>query len=140
MLGGLVGAFLRGSLLRRLVRPVVALTAVVLAGILGFATMAGVGPVEASFWLLDPTSIELHFRRHDGPARLVKAYAIVVLTGLVVTGLWTGETLFSALFGGRIQEELTRMQTRRTIDGRDEHVVVCGYGTFGKTIANRLTD
>jgi len=137
---GLLGAFLRRPVLRRLVRPVMALATVAVAGVAGFAILGGVGPVDAAFWLVDPTSIELHFQRHEGPARLVKAYAIVVLSGLVVTGLWTGETLLSALFGGRIREELTHMQTRRTIDEQDEHVVVCGYGTFGKTIADRLDD
>lgn len=135
---GNVGAVARRPLLRRLSRPVVAFAAVVVAGVAGFSALGGVGVVDALFWLLDPTSIELHFRTHDGPATLVKAYAIAVLSGLVVTGLWTGETVFSAAFGGRIQEELGYMQIEQRIDELDGHVIICGYGTFGKTIANRL--
>ncbi|WP_259519210.1 TrkA family potassium uptake protein [Halanaeroarchaeum sp. HSR-CO] len=131
-------AFARRSLLRRLLRPILAFAAVVVAGVVGFRLIAGVGIIEALFWLLDPTSIELYFQHHDGPVTLVKAYAIVVLSGLVVAGLWTGETVFSAAFGGRITEEVNRMQMQSSIDELENHVVVCGYGTFGKTIANRL--
>ena len=96
--------------------------------------------MDALFWLLDPTSIELHFRSHDGPATLVKGYAIVVLSGLVVAGLWIGETLFSAAFGGRIREELEHMKIERDVESLEDHVVICGYGTFGKTIAARLCE
>lgn len=133
-----VRALVHRPLLRRLLRPVLALAGVVTAGVAGFSAVAGVGVVDALFWLLDPTSIELHFQAHDGPATLVKAYAIVVLSGLVVAGLWIGETLFSAAFGGQIREEIEHMQRQRDIEDCDGHVVVCGYGTFGRTIASRL--
>jgi hypothetical protein len=127
-------------LLRRLLRPVGGFIAVVVTGVAGFSTLGGVGLVNATFWLLDPTSIELHFQTHDGPARLVKAYAIVVLSGLVVAGIWIGETFLSATFGGQIQQELKHMHVERTIDGLDGHIVVCGYGTFGKTVCASLDD
>lgn len=133
-------AFTRRTLMRRLLRPLLAFGLVVVAGVVGFRLLAGVGIVESVFWLIDPTSIELHFRSHEGPATMVKAYAIVILTGLVVAGLWTGETVFSAAFGGQISEEFNRMQMEHSIDELENHVVVCGYGTFGKTIANRLRE
>jgi voltage-gated potassium channel len=135
---GLLAAFARRSLLRRLLRPLLAFLSVVGAGVVGFRALAGVGTVDALFWLLDPTSIELHFQRHGGPATLVKAYAVVILGGLVVVGLWTGETALSALFGGTIRDEITRMQTKQQVDEQSNHVIICGYGTFGKTIAERL--
>jgi hypothetical protein len=114
--------------------------AVVSAGVLGFTRVDGIGIVNALFWLLDPTSIELHFQTHDGPATLIKAYAILVLSGLVVAGLWIGETLFSAAFGGQIREEFKRMQREQAIETLDGHIIICGYGTFGKAIAARLRD
>ncbi|GAB3679396.1 hypothetical protein GCM10028857_00720 [Salinarchaeum chitinilyticum] len=136
--GRLIEAVARRPLLRRLVRPVLAFGAVVAAGVLGFVALTGIGPVNAAFWLLDPTSIELYFEHHDGPARVVKAYAIAVLSGLVVTGIWTGETLFSAAFGGQLTDELTAMTIDRRIDEQESHVIVCGYGTFGRTVAEGL--
>lgn len=135
---GLLEAFGRRSLLRRLLRPLFAFVAVVVAGVVGFRLLGHVGTVDALFWLLDPASIELYFQQHDGPVQLVKAYAIVILTGLVVTGIWTGETVFSAMFGGKLMEEVTRMQLQQQVDEQADHVVICGYGTFGKTIASRL--
>ncbi len=140
LLHALVRAIPRRPLLRQLVRPVVVFGALVLAGVAGFSTLASVGIVDALFWLLDPTSIELHFRAHDGPATLVKGYAVVILSGLVVAGLWIGETVFSAAFGGQLGTELTHMQIEQRIDELDAHVVVCGFGTFGKTVAQQLRE
>lgn len=133
-------ALVRRPILRRLLRPVVAFLAVVSAGAGGFSALGDVALVDAVFWLLDPTSIELHFQTHDGPVTLVKTFAIVVLTGQLVAGLWIGETFLSAAFGGQIQDELQHMKLEQTIDGFDRHVVICGYGTFGRTIAARLQE
>jgi len=127
-------------LLRRLLRPVAAFAAVVALGVAGFSSLDGVGVVDALFWLLDPTSIELHFQAHAGPETLAKGYAVVVLSGLVVTGLWIGETVFSAAFGGQIQSEFKQMQIERAIDEAEGHIIICGYGTFGKTVAASLRD
>lgn len=123
-----------------MLRPVVVFAAIVVIGVLGFSTVDGIGIVDALFWLLDPTSIELHFQNHDGPATLIKGYAIVVLSGLVVAGLWIGETVFSAAFGGQIQDELKHMQIEQNIETLEDHIIICGYGTFGKTIAAQLRD
>ncbi|MFD1598687.1 potassium channel family protein [Halobellus rarus] len=137
---GPVRAVVQRPLLRRLLRPVAAFGVVVAVGVAGFSSLGGVGVVDALFWLLDPTSIELHFQAHDGAETLTKGYAVVVLSGLVVTGLWIGETVFSAAFGGQIQTEFKAMQIERTIDELQGHVIICGYGTFGKTVARRLRD
>jgi hypothetical protein len=135
-----VGAIARRPLLRRVLQPVIAFAAIVAAGVLGFSTVDGIGTVDALFWLLDPTSIELHFQEHDGPEEQIKGYAIVILSSLVVAGLWIGETLLSATFGGQVQEELKRMQIEQDIETLESHVIICGYGTFGKTIAARLSE
>ncbi|QLH80066.1 NAD-binding protein [Halosimplex rubrum] len=127
-------------LARRVGRPVAAFAALVVAGVVGFAALAGVGAVEALFWLLDPTSIEIFIESHDAPARSLRAFAIVVESGLILSGLWIGETVVSATFGGQIGTELRQMQVERTIENTERHVVVCGYGTFGKTIARQLRD
>jgi voltage-gated potassium channel len=126
--------------LRTALLPVGTLLAVLVAGIAGFVLLAGVGVVEAAFWLLDPTSLELHFRTHEGPERLTKAFALVVFGGLLLVGIWTGETVLNAAFGGRVREELERMQRERRIEELSDHVVVCGYGMFGRTVTERLTD
>ncbi|KYH26228.1 hypothetical protein HAPAU_13230 [Halalkalicoccus paucihalophilus] len=39
-----------------------------------------------------------------------------------------------------MQEELRYMQTDRATDDLEDHVIICGYGMFGRTIADRLDD
>lgn len=130
-----VAVLLDRPMLRRLGPPIGGFAAVVVAGVAGFVVLADVGVVEAAFWLLDPTSIALH-----GAGRAVKAYSILVFVGLVVTGLWIGETVAGAAFGGQIGREFRRMTAQREIDRLESHVIVCGHGMFGKTVADRLAE
>lgn len=129
-----------GSRLRNAVRPVSVFVGTVLVGVVGFVVLAGVGVVDAAFWILDPTSIEIHFQNHQGPERATKAFALGVFSVLVLSGLWIGETVLDTVFGGQFGEELRRVQTEQAIADLDGHVVVCGYGMFGRTVAERLTD
>jgi len=125
-------------ILGRAVRPILAFVAVTVVGVVGYALLAGVGPVEATFWLVDLTSVELHFQDHAGPERATKAFAVAVRAGLILSSLWIGETVLSAAFGGQITEELKQMQTERTIEDLSDHVIICGYGIFGRTLASQL--
>jgi hypothetical protein len=131
------GTTVDGPVLRRAVRPVGAFVLVVVAGVSGFVAVGGVGVVEAAFWLVDPASIAIHYQTHEG-GRTVKAYAVVVFATLVLVGVWIGETVLTTAFGGQMREELRRVQTRRAIDDVRDHVIICGYGLFGRTVARRL--
>jgi voltage-gated potassium channel len=110
----------------------------VVVAVAGFVFLAGISVVEASFWVIDPTSVELYFAEHEGPEKASKAFSILVRAGMVLSGLWLGETVLSAAFGGRIKEEFGRVHTKREIDRLSGHVVICGYGIFGRTVAERL--
>lgn len=108
-------------LLRRVARPVVALL--------------GVSLVDATFWLVDPSGIGLHYRAESGPVDRVRALAIVMRAALVGAMVWTGETALTATCGGRIQKELERVHNQRQRASITDHTVICGYGTFGRTVA-----
>jgi voltage-gated potassium channel len=127
-------------ILRRTVRPLVAFAGVTVAGIVGYVLLAGVGVVDAVFWLIDPTSVDIHFQTRPGPEQATKAFTVVVRLGLILSSLWIGETALAAAFGGQITEELKRMQTKRTIADLSDHVIICGYGIFGRTVADRLVE
>lgn len=126
---------LRKPLLREVAPPLIAFSLVVIAGVTGYMYLGDVGLIEAMFWLIDTTSIELH----DG-SDLVKAYSILVVVGLVVTGVWIAETVLSAAFGGQISEEIRLMQIDNRIDDAQDHVIVCGYGMFGRTVAQGVME
>jgi voltage-gated potassium channel len=120
--------------------PLTAFGATVCVGVVGFVALTGVSVVDAAFWLLDPTSIELYFEHHSGPERATKAFAVGVFVALVLAGVWVGESALDAAFDGRLGRELTRMQTQRTIDDLSGHVVICGHGMFGRTVAQHLRE
>ncbi len=109
-------------------------------GIAGFVLLAGIGVVDAAFWLLDPTSIELYFETHGGPERATKAFALVVFSGLILSGLWIGEAVLDTVFGGQFGEELRRVKTQNAIESLSNHTVICGYGMFGRTVAQYLRE
>nr|WP_282594143.1 NAD(P)-binding protein [Halorientalis brevis] len=118
--------------------PVSLFVLIVLGAVTGFTLLTGIGLVDAAFWLLDPTSIELYFESHGGPETATKAFALVVFSGLILTGLWIGETVLNAVFGGQFGEELRRMQTQKAIDSLSDHTIICGHGMFGRTVAQQL--
>jgi len=127
-------------ILQRAARPLLALVTVTVLSVVGYVSLAGIGLVEALFWLVDPTSVEIHFQNHGGPERLTKAFTVVTRVGLILSSLWIGETVLSAAFGGQITEELKRMQTERTVEDLSGHVIICGYGIFGRTVAAKLSE
>lgn len=126
---------LNRPIIKKASAPILTFLGIAAIGVAGFVVLEGVSVVEATFWLLDPTSIELHGVGDD-----VRGFALLVFGGLILSGLWIGETVVGAAFGGQIQEELKRVQTRRQIDDLSDHVVVCGYGIFGRTITTTLSN
>lgn len=130
------------ALMRRAAYPVLAFVGVVVSGVFGFLMLADTGFVDAVFWVVDPTSIELHFQEHGTETAEKAAKSLSVLTRglLVLTGAWIAESVLSAAFGGLIGRELKTVQIKKEIEKLDDHVVVCGYGMFGRTVANRLRE
>lgn len=131
-------ASIRG-LLRSAVLPITFFVMTLLVGIGGFVRLTGIGIVDAAFWLLDPSSIELYFQENPGPERATKAFALAVFSSLIFLGLWIGESVLNTVFGGQFGEELRRVQTRKAIDSLSDHTIICGYGMFGRTVAQQLS-
>jgi voltage-gated potassium channel len=126
--------------LRRTLVPIASFVAVIFVTVVGYVALAGVGVVEATFWLISPDSIALYYRDQGRPGTATKAFAVVMRVAIALSGLWIGRTAVSALFGGQIAEEITNVQQERKLERLQDHVVICGYGIFGRTIAERLAD
>jgi hypothetical protein len=130
----------RTDLLRRITYPLLSFVTVVVASVVGFVALADIGLVDATFWIIDPTSIELHFESHpdETTEKATKAFSVLTRVLLVVTGAWIAESVLSLAFGGRITEGVKRVQIMNEIEKLEDHVIVCGYGMFGRTVASRL--
>lgn len=141
MLPGFVSRLVDRPLLREALVPLGTFIGFVIVGIGGFMILADdIGPLEAAVWLADLTSLELYIRDNGGPERQLRAHSMLVTGALVVTGLWIGETVLTAAFGGQIHEEVTQARMEQRIEETTDHVVVCGYGMFGRTVANHLSE
>lgn len=140
MASSLLARLIARPLLRRILRPVLAFVVIVVAGIGGFMWLGDVGLVEATFWLLDPTSIAIHFEGDSLREDATKVFSVFVAAGLVLSTVWAGETVLEAALGGKLQDEIKRARQEREIMEMEEHIVVCGYGMFGRTVAARLDE
>ncbi len=63
--------------------------------------------------------------------------------GLIVTGVGSAIYLFSVIgelvVEGRLREFLGKSAMNRKIHGLQQHVIVCGYGRFGRAVVEELT-
>lgn len=132
------GPLTNRPVLRQALPPIALFAAIALSSIVGFVALGGVSVVEAAYWLVSPANVGIHFEDTDRAGLAARALTVASRFGLVIAGLWIGQTVVSALFGGQITEELKRVQQERTIESFDDHVVVCGYGMFGRTIVEQL--
>jgi len=132
----------RSALLSRITYPLLAFLSVVVFGVLAFIITADIGIIEAIFWVVDPTSIELHYQDHGGETveKISKSLSVFLRAMLVVTGAWIAESVLSVAFGGRIGRELRTVQAKNDIEKLTDHVVVCGYGMFGRTVADKMKE
>lgn len=72
-------------------------------------------------------------------SRPIAAFLLVRVVGVAGFVVLEGVSVIGAAFGGQIREELKRVQTERQTEELSGHVV-CGYGIFGRTIADTLGD
>jgi len=62
---------------------------------------------------------------------------VLVVTG-VGTALYTLGVMLEAIVEGRLTDQIWRRRMERTIAAMSDHVVVCGWGRVGQTIARDL--
>jgi voltage-gated potassium channel len=65
-----------------------------------------------------------------------KLLTIAVIVLGVGTALYTGSALVEALVEGQLSESVRRRRMERRIADMDGHVIVCGWGRVGKTVAD----
>ncbi len=112
-----------------------ALAGLTLVGTLGFMLVEGLGFVDALYMAV----ITLSTVGYQEVAPISAAGRIYTI-GFIVMGV--GAALYAAvsvaeyLIEGRLHEALGRRSMDRTIQGREGHVIVCGFGRLGKVVSN----
>lgn len=121
---------------RRVWLGVVTLTAIIVGGTVGYV-MLGFGWLDALYQTVTTIST-VGFREVQVFGDKEKAFTIgLVLVG-VSTALYTFGVLIEALVEGHVSELIGRRRMERRIQEMENHVIICGWGRVGRSIARAV--
>ncbi len=119
-------------------RGLVLLISITVVGFVGYL-MLGLSAVDAIYQTVVTISTvgyrEVGYDEGSTPYRL---FTIFIILGGVGTAFYTLGVLLETLVEGRLTDQLWRRRMERTIAGMQGHVIVCGWGRVGRTIANDI--
>ena len=123
---------------RRVQRGVLLLTTVVGIGVLGYS-LIGLDPVDAFYQTIITVST-VGYREVGDQAGSTgyRLFTVFVILGGVGTALYTLGVLLETLVEGTLTDHLWRRRMERTISAMSGHVIVCGWGRVGRTIARDI--
>jgi len=122
---------------RRLLLAGAAVLLVVSFGTLGFVFLVGLQPLDALFMTMITIST---IGYHEAPPldAAGKSFTMLLIVLGVGTMYYTLVALAEFLIEGRVRDLLGRRAMKRTISLLRDHVVLCGYGRFGRVVADEL--
>lgn len=118
---------------RRLAIAVALLVGVLAIGTIGYLVL-GFGLVDALYQTVT-TVATVGFREVRPFDTAGKIFTMVLIMLGVGAVLYALGVLIETLVEGRLLETLGRFRMERTIDGMQDHVVICGWGRVGRAIA-----
>jgi voltage-gated potassium channel len=123
---------------RRFVLAVIVLLFLTAVGTAGYIMIAGMSLVDAVYMsVITISTVGFEEVKPLSPAG--RLFTI----GLIVTGVGTALYLFAVvaelLIEGRLREYLGKTAMQHRIHQLDRHVVICGYGRFGRVVADEMS-
>ena len=118
---------------RRVQLGVVLLFAVMAIGTLGYVLL-GLGLLDALYQTVTTIST-VGFREVAEPTDGFKWFTIGLVLGGVGTALYTLSVLLETVVEGRLTDRLGRRRMNRKIAEMSDHVIICGWGRVGRSIA-----
>lgn len=112
------------------------LVAVTLAGTAAYMVL-GLSALDALYQTVTTIST-VGFREYGDIDAAWKITTLVVILVGAGTALYTLGVFLETLVEGRLTDRLGRRRTQRRIAAMDGHVIVCGWGRVGRTIAAHL--
>ena len=123
---------------RRFVLAVIVLVFLTAVGTAGYIMIAGMSLIDAVYMsVITISTVGFEEVKPLSPAG--RLFTI----GLIVTGVGTALYLFAVvaelLIEGRLREYLGKTAMQHRIHQLDRHVVICGYGRFGRVVADEMS-
>lgn len=123
---------------RRVAIALLALGIVLVAGTIGYLIL-GFSPLDAVYQTVTTVST-VGFREVEPLDTAGKIFTIFVILFGVGTALYAFGALIELLVEGRMQELLGRKRMERNIAAMRDHVIICGWGRVGRSIAEELDE
>ena len=122
---------------RRVQRGLLLLLSVTCVGVVGYMLL-GLGPLDAVYQTVITISTVGYVEvGYDGDTAYRLFTVFMILAG-VGTAFYTLGVLLETLVEGTLTDQLWRRRMERTIAAMSDHVIVCGWGRVGRTIAHDL--
>ncbi len=123
---------------RRFLLAVVGIAALTVLGALGFMLIEGMSVIDAVYMAVITIST-VGF----GEVKPLSPVGRLFTIGLIVTGVGTAfyllVTAAELVIEGRLREFLEKTAMDRKIHQLEGHVIICGFGRFGRVVAEELT-
>ncbi|HUY20665.1 MAG TPA: potassium channel protein [Candidatus Binataceae bacterium] len=121
----------------RFLLAIVGIVLVTVAGMLGYMTIEGYSPIDALYMSVITVSTVGYGEVHplDTAGRV---FTIVLIVTGVGTVLYLLTSIGELIIEGRLREQLGATAMQRRIHHLKGHVIICGFGRFGRVVAEEL--
>ena len=125
------------SAIRQFRLAVTSLTALVLAGTLGYHILEGWSLLESIYMtIITLGTVGYCEVRPLSPEGKVFTIALIIF-GLSIV-FWAGASLIEAVVGEQMWHDIRRRKMQKQIAGLNHHYIICGYGRMGQQIVKDL--
>lgn len=118
---------------RLVVIGLVTIVVVHLIGVVGYLIL-GLSPLDALYQTVN-TVTTLGFGERGELTASFQIFTIVLALGGIGTVLYTLSVLLESIVEGRLTDDTRRRRMERNIAAMEGHIIVCGWGRVGRTMA-----
>ena len=123
---------------RRLGGALALLLTVLVIGTIGYVVL-GFGPVDALYQTVT-TVATVGFREVQPLSTAGKFFTMALILVGVGAALYAFSVLIETLIEGRLLHLLGRRRMERNISSMQDHVIICGWGRVGRSIASEVAE
>jgi len=123
---------------RRLGGALALLLTVLVVGTIGYVVL-GFGPVDALYQTVT-TVATVGFREVQPLSTAGKFFTMALILVGVGAALYAFSVLIETLIEGRLLHLLGRRRMERNISSMQDHVIICGWGRVGRSIASEVAE